>query len=307
MKMKKEVKVGIFGICILIATYWGISFLKGVDILSSHDTYFIYFEKSDNIEISSPVLLKGIKVGNVTNVEIPDIHENIKVTITVQSKYKLPDNTVAVIASKSMLGGKAILLEIGDSPNMLSDGSEMKGEIDNNMAEQINEVKDKLMGAVDRLSTTLDGVNKLLNDENIQNLSKTVENIRNVSSNVNNIVIAQSKKIDDITSNLAAVTGDFKEMSPQLKQTMSNLAVISDSLSTSFPLLITQAHKTIEELDLTIAAINESKGSVGKLFNDPALYDNLTNATNNLSLLLQDLKAHPSRYVSFSLFGRKDK
>ena len=307
MKIKKEVKIGIFGVCILIATYWGISFLKGVDILSSHDTYVIYFEKSDNIEISSPVLLKGIKVGNVTDVEIPDIHKDIKVTIAVQRKYKLPDNSVAVIANKSMLGGKAIVLEIGDSPNMLANGSEMKGTIDNNMTEQIDDVKNKLMGAVDRLSVTLDGVNKLLNDENIQNLGKTIENIKNVSGNINNIVVAQSGKLDDITTNLTAVTNDFKEMSPRLKQTMANLSVISDSLSVSLPRLTTQANRTIAELDMTIAAINERKGSVGKLFYDPALYDNLTSATNNLSLLLEDLKAHPGRYVSFSLFGRKNK
>jgi len=53
--------------------------------------------------------------------------------------------------------------------------------------------------------------------------------------------------------------------------------------------------------------IEQGDGSVGKLINDDALYDSLVQASSDLAALLADIKAHPSRYVNISVFGRRDK
>lgn len=41
--------------------------------------------------------------------------------------------------------------------------------------------------------------------------------------------------------------------------------------------------------------------------NDRGLYDNLNRTVQHADSLVTDLKAHPKRYVHFSVFGRKDK
>lgn len=305
--MKKEVKVAIFGICILALTYWGISFLKGFDILRPHNSYHISYEKSDNIEVSSPVLLKGIKIGTVVAVTIEDVHGNVNVTVEVKRKYKIPSDSKAMISNKSVLGGKAIFILIGDDSEILTDGGSLTGTIDNNMTEQIDEVKTKMFNAVDRLSETLEGINKLLDSTNILNLSSIIANINDVSGNVNDILVNEKQKISSVVSNLDSVTRDLKNITPQLNNVVANISTVTDSLSTSLPLFVNNANVTISEINETIKAINDRKGSLGKLVYDPMLYDNLSEASDNLSILLSDLKQNPKRYVSFSLFGKRDK
>jgi hypothetical protein len=49
--------------------------------------------------------------------------------------------------------------------------------------------------------------------------------------------------------------------------------------------------------------MNDKEGNVGKLLNDGELYENLTEASDNLSVLLEDLKENPYRYINVSVFG----
>ena len=53
--------------------------------------------------------------------------------------------------------------------------------------------------------------------------------------------------------------------------------------------------------------LNSKDNTLGLLFNDQTLYNNLNATTENAAGLLKDLKEHPKRYVHFSLFGKKDK
>ena len=53
--------------------------------------------------------------------------------------------------------------------------------------------------------------------------------------------------------------------------------------------------------------LNTGKGTVGKLLNDDALYNNLSKTSKELELLLQDVRLYPTRYVNVSLFGKKNK
>lgn len=308
MKIRREVKVGIFGLLMLVVAYWGISFLKGVDILSSSNTYHIVYSKSDNIEISSPILIKGIKVGTVTAVYITDLHGDINVDVKIKKRYKIPENSVAVITNKSVLGGKAIDLQIGDSPKFIEEYGNIKGEIDNNMGEQIDQLKNKLTATLDELTLALSGINKLLNEENLGAISSTIGNINAASGNVNSAVVDLKNKLAVVTSDLAVLTGTLKESAPQLSNTISNLSLISDTLALQMPAIMASVNQTVSEVDKTISKINSGEGSLGLLLNDGSLYNNLNTSSGNLSLLLEDIRLQPKRYVHFSVFGgKKDK
>ncbi|MEG1934747.1 MAG: MlaD family protein, partial [Rikenellaceae bacterium] len=300
MKIRKEVKMGIFAIAMLAIAYWGINFLKGIDILSSNNEYYAYYEKSENIEISSPILIRGIKVGSVTNVEISTIQSKVKMTLAIKKKYKLPIDSEAEITNKSMLGGKAIVIKVGGSSEVLKKQSEIKGVIDNNMSEQIDEVKTKLYEVVSNLTKTLQDIDNLLSEENIKNLSATFNNINKTTEGLNKIV--NSNKIPNIIANLESVTADFKNSTPSLKSTLHNIDSITSAIKNSdVESLLTSINTTVTDLNKTVVAINNGQGSVGKLIYDPSLYNNLDKATVDLSALLSDLKSNPKRYVHFSL------
>jgi phospholipid/cholesterol/gamma-HCH transport system substrate-binding protein len=66
---------------------------------------------------------------------------------------------------------------------------------------------------------------------------------------------------------------------------------------------MSEATATLSELKDVLKAFTEGNGSMAQLMNDKALYENLESTTNNLNLLIQDIRLNPRRY--FKLFGKK--
>ncbi|MFI3267987.1 MAG: MlaD family protein [Rikenellaceae bacterium] len=306
MKIKREIKVAVFALLALFAAYWGINYLKGLDVFSPTNTLKAQFSESGNIEISSAVLIRGVKVGSVTAINLGDINSDVEVEFTVDKRYKIPVNSEAIVASQSMLGGKVIVIKTGDATTYLEDDDLIAGKLDSGMADQIEEVKDQVFGTLSSLKTTLDNLNAVLNEQTIQDLTSTIGNVNSMSEDAAKAMKGMSDDLTVITANLESITSDFKETTPHLKNTLENFSVVSDSLKTSLPALTTSLNNTLAEVELTISRINDNKGTVGMLFNDTSLYDNLETSTANLSSLLLDFQENPSRYVQVSVFGRRD-
>lgn len=306
MKIKREIKFALFGIAVVVFAYWGINFLKGLDLLSRSNYYYVTYAKSDNIEVSSPVLIRGVKVGTVSSVSLPSINDSVTVVLSVRKKYPIPDNSVAMITNKSVLGGKAIFLEVGDSKTFLNDEQHIQGVIDNNVSEQIDQMKDKITGVIDELTTTLSSINKVLNPKTIDNINAAVGNVAGITNDASKTVKDLSGKLALITSDLTILTSELKLAAPEIKRTTSNLAIISDSLKYNLPILMANASRTINEINHTVEMINSRQGTIGLLLHDPQLYNNINLSSENLASLLSNLQEQPSRYVHFSLFGRKD-
>ncbi|MFI3262130.1 MAG: MlaD family protein [Rikenellaceae bacterium] len=306
MKIKREIKVAVYTLLVLFAAYWGVNFLKGLDIFSQTHTLKAKFPESDNIEVSSAVLIKGVKVGSVTAINLGSIDSDIEVSFTVNKKYKIPENSEAIIANQSMLGGKVIMIKTGNATTYLEDDDYINGRLDDNMTKQIDEVKDQVYGALTALKTTLDNINSILDEETIKNITSTVSNVNEMSEDAAKSIKSMSGELIAIASNLENITSDFKETTPFLRNTVENFSIMSDSLSASLPSLVSSVNSTLAEVETTISNINDKKGTMGMMFNDTSLYDNLESSTANLSSLLMDLQENPSRYVHISVFGRKD-
>jgi phospholipid/cholesterol/gamma-HCH transport system substrate-binding protein len=87
-----------------------------------------------------------------------------------------------------------------------------------------------------------------------------------------------------------------------------NFSAISDTLvNANLGGVIAKIDSTMSNLESITYTINKGDGTIGKLVNDPALYQNLDKATKELGELLEDLKLHPKRYVHVSVFGKKEK
>jgi phospholipid/cholesterol/gamma-HCH transport system substrate-binding protein len=60
-------------------------------------------------------------------------------------------------------------------------------------------------------------------------------------------------------------------------------------------------------LETGISKIDSKDGTLGLLLNDRQLYDEIRRTNRSLTILLDDLRVNPKRYINISLFGGKDK
>lgn len=311
LKISKEFKIGFFGILMIGGLYWGINFLKGTDLLTSTENYYAVYDQVNGLQPSASILIKGFKVGSISDISYnPEHSKNVIVEFAIKSKYKIPKDTKARIFSDGIMSGKSVELELGQSPEYLHQGDTLFSEINKGFLEvagsEFEFLKQRANNVINELITTLGHINTLMAD-NKENLNTSFRNIASITGNVNTIIADEKGNIHDIVQNLNSLTNTLNSKSGQIDRIINNVENFSDSLSQSpIPSVITQLSLTLNTLNSTLAKVNDGEGTVGKFINDQTLYDSLVETTSNLSLLLQDLKERPSRYINVSVFGKRN-
>lgn len=82
------------------------------------------FDSVDGLRPGSDVLLAGVKIGTVANIELDTDNFVAKTTFSLFDDFQIPDDSEAVIVSDGLLGEKYITLNVGGSDITLLDGGE---------------------------------------------------------------------------------------------------------------------------------------------------------------------------------------
>ena len=121
--MRREVKIGVFAVVMLGCLWGGIRFLSGIDIFSRNIPYYVAYPEISGIQTATPVTIQGVKVGTVTAIGFdPSVSRDVVLQLTVRRSFRIPRDSKARIYSDGFMGGKAIAIEMGDSPQLLSKG-----------------------------------------------------------------------------------------------------------------------------------------------------------------------------------------
>lgn len=310
--MKREVKIGVFAVVMLGCLWGGIRFLSGIDIFSRNVPYYVAYPEIGGIQTATPVTIQGVKVGTVTAIDFdPSVSRDVVLQLTVRRSFRIPSDSKARIYSDGIMGGKAIAIEMGDSPQPLSKGDTLVAAETRDMlaaaGTELADVKERLTRVMDNLAVTLENVNTLLAD-NKGNIDGMLTHLNSISGNMDAVLAAEKGSLRATIDNIGRFSTALGENSERFSSMIANLDRFSQQLTEADIDSLSQGLRaTLSELNRTVSRINEGEGTVGKLMNDPRLYESLETASANLAALLEDLKSHPKRYVHFSLFGRKDK
>lgn|GEM_PF-7885 len=308
--MSKELKVALLGIVALVALYIGFNFLKGSNLLSSDRTYYATYDNVDGLTVGNPVILNGVKVGQVKNMSLqPEQANRVRVALELQKDVVVGDSTVASL-SGSLLGSKTITLFLGKNSKVFDGGEDLKSYTVASITDAFQAKALPVLGTVD---STLIKVNSFLSKEARVSLQATLVNAQGSTEALKNLLVMNQRNINQITTNMARLTADLAVTEKKLDRIAGNFAQLSDSLKQA-PVgpAMRKLNATMTEAQSAMTTLNRSladeKGSLGKLINDDSLYTNLNATAASSNALLVDLKANPKRYVHFSVFGGgKDK
>ena len=298
MKTSSYLKVGTFAVIVILVSWWGIKWLGGQNILLTNNVYHVYYDDVTGLMESARVKMRGVEVGNVRSITLLD--NNVEVELSVDAKYAdmIPANSVAEIASAGLMGGMEIYIIQGDSEEIMPDGATFEGRVRPDM---IGSLADKGGELLEGLNTTVDNLNTLL-DDNGEGIGQLIANLESMTSTINGVLASSSDDIEGALSDLHAFTTTLTENSARIEAMIANLETFSGDLADAD--LVNQLSATVDSVNAVLASVEGGNGSVGKLLNDAELYNSLTTASDNLGLLLEDVKAHPMRYVNISVFGK---
>ena len=304
MKYSKEVKTALLALVAILLFIFGYSFLKGKNWFDSSRTFYAIYEDVEGLSPSSPVTINGLQVGSVTKIDFLDKSGRLIVTFNVEKDFPFSKNSVAQVYGGGLIGGKSLGIVPEYEPgNIAKSGDTLPGQIEEGLLELVNErltpLQEKVEQAIVSTDSLVNSFNEVMNPETRRNLrqtfedlSLTVSSLKNSAQSINGVISQNSSKLNTSISN-------FEEMS-------TNLNNFSDTISQmEIKKIVDDLEKVVADFESVTEKLNNGNGSVGKLINDPSVYNNLERASRQLDELVQDVKLNPKRYIHFSLFGKK--
>lgn len=297
MRLGKELKIGVFAVVVLLVTWWGIKWLSGQNLLHRSDVYYAYYDNVAGLQESSRVKLRGVDVGNVRAVELG--RDSVKVTLTIERGYidLIPKNSIAEIYSVGFMGGVEIQILRGDAEESIEPHDMLIGRVKPDM---LGELTTKGTEFMEGMTQTVESVNRLLT-ENSRQLTSFVANLERVSISVEAIIASSKGKIDAALTDMQNFTSVLAESTDNIERIIENFDALSADVAERE--LVSKLTTAVEGLNSALDALNEGDGTAAMLLSDKALYESLTEAGDNLGILLEDLRSNPTKYVHFSLFG----
>ncbi len=306
MKITREIKTAILVIASILLFIWGYSFLKGRDLFTNYKTFYVEYKSVEGLAASAPVTLNGLVIGKVSSITINENTGNLMVELQLKTDFPISKSSTASIYEPGFIGGKQIAIIPNFNDKTLAvDGQKLQGDtklgLTDKVGNQLAPLQEKLEKIMTNTDKLISGINNVLDKNGQENLkvslvelSKTIEQFHIATVSVNTLLDDNKVQIQGAVKNFNKITGDFSKISDSL-----NKADLSKTVK--------NLNKTLARVDGIMSGLESGKGSMGKLLNDEAFYENIRATTKELELLLQDIRLAPTRYVNVSLFGKKNK
>lgn len=302
MKLSYEIKTAILVLSGILMFIVGFSYLKSNNIFSSDRTFFAIYDDIEGVSVGTPVTVSGFNVGSIQDISFYQNTMDILVKFRVENKVKFSKNSVAQIYETGLIGGKALAILRNNGP-LAQSGDTLRSSIAPGLTELVNDKLSPLQEKIESTFVSADSLLKNINNvldvnsrnqikESFSQLSDLAINLKESAENLNSIINSNEIKINDIVSNVDNFSSNFSSLS----NSFSDVEVIIGNLT-----------KTSNNLNSIIDEISSGDGTFNQLIYDDSMIKSLNEASNNLNLLMEDLRLNPKRYVHFSLFGKKNK
>jgi phospholipid/cholesterol/gamma-HCH transport system substrate-binding protein len=326
MKISNQLKVGLLTITTLALCLFGYNFLKNKNLFTTNKLYYAKFKEIGELNISSPVRIKGYKVGVVASIKEsgPNLEEII-VGIEMKKEINIGKQSLAFV-NTSLLGVSTVDIRLDNSNGFYKLGDTITSSNDPKMLDELQKKISPIMGKVDNSLGHLDSLMVNANsviDENLKaNLKASLQNVTKLTTQLSETAASLQSLISSQTGTIATTMNSVKQFSGNLNGNNDKINAIMESFKTTADNLKTttanfkdlkldatmaKVNTAVDELTKMLKSVNNPDGSIGKLLNDKLLYDRINNTIRSVNVLMDDFKTNPKRYVNISVFGKKNK
>ncbi len=303
MKHTKELKIGIFVVTVLVASFFLINYLRGEDIFNKEIELVSRYENVEGLVASAPVYIKGYKAGKVSEVSYDASSEDFKVVCSVQKEFRIPADSKMTIYSVDIMGGKGIRIDLGTSSESAQDGGYLEpsfaaGLLDG-LEDSLGTILSKVGNTLDSLNVTVASVNRMLSEDNAQSLTRTLKHLERTMSEVRGIaatVNGKSEELNLFIDNLAELSSRLGGVVEKVDSTLTGVESVVGTINESDIEGVISSFKTLLE------NMNDPDGTIGKLFVDNSMYDSIDSLLNDVDSLIRKIEENPKKYIRISIF-----
>ena len=319
MKISNETKVGALTAVAITLLILGFNFLKGKTLFKTGNFIYAKYTDTKGIMVSNGVFINGFQVGSVYDIENADKNLSaIVVAIKLKDNYNIPANSIASI-KENPLGNASITIALGDAATYVKSGDTIltasNAGLLGDVMNKLGPVGDQIKATVGSLDSVLKNINTIFDPATKNNLQEVIANINKTtaslvvsSASIQAMLNQQTGAITASMNNVSSFTKNLADNNEKVTRMLGNVEKTTENLSKAdIDGTVAQLKTSIETLNTILGKMSSTDGSLGKLLNDKALYDNLTNTVRSANILMDDLRVHPKRYVNISVFGKKDK
>jgi len=301
--MKKELKIGIFVISVIVVSFFVLNYLRGEDIFNREYELVSRYENVEGLVASAPVYIKGYKAGKVIDVTYDTAAGDFIVTCSISRDFVVPDDSKMVIYSVDIMGGKGIKIALGTSETPVADGDTLvplfEAGLMDSLSGSIGPLLAKVTATLDSLGTTVAGVNALLADVNGAGLSRTLEHLEHTMANLRSLSSAVNGKSDEISSfadNLSDFSAKLGGIAEKVDSTMSGVNEFVGTINSS------DVESLISSFKSLLESVNDPEGSIGRLLNSDSVYNSVDSLLNDVNILVNKIQENPRKYLKISVF-----
>jgi len=306
LKITREIKTAILVIASILLFIWGYSFLKGQDLFDKSKKLFVEYDNVEGLLPSAPVTISGKVIGKVNSIILDDKGKILVELQINEDDFPISKSSVAQMYDSGLLGGKqiAIIPNFADKNNTVTGDkilSDFKLGLTDNLGKKLEPTQKKIEGLVTNADKLMVSINSILDTQTrnnlqqaISQLNQTLAEFNKLGKGANTLLSSNQKSLNTSLKNIENLSGNFAKVSEDLEK-----AKLGETIK--------NLESTLGNVNKILANMEKGQGTMGKLMNDEAMYNNFTKASKELELLLQDLRLHPTRYVNVSVFGKKEK
>lgn len=304
---KKNVLIGLTVVVSICILYWGIEYLKGINLLKPANFYYAKFEKVNGLTVASPVTVNGFKVGQVREITYDYDTNQISVELSFEKGLKIPDGST-ITFSNELLGAAALQLNLGASKTYMEVGSVIPTQMQGGLIDKVgNDMMPALVSILPKVDSIVGSVNQILANPaiaaSVTRCDAITRELAASSAQLTELMASLNKAIPGMVHNANGALANANALTGDLRTTTGNLNTITSNLK-ELPLdtTLNRINATLANVQRLTAKLNNENSSLGMLLNDKKLYQNATSTVASLDSLLQDVKKHPKKYVTIKVF-----